>query len=254
MFSKRSAIRNLKDQARFGPDGVNKIFDHFFYALCKTPTPLAALPPSTPSKLRESEELSDRTETVIDLATFRVFLSDIAAWARDEKIINNGFQERIVRSVPENEIYRKLFKSWDHTGRDALGLQDLVSGLDSVMFNGLLDNIEWFFNLHDSDNDGYLTKDELVQLSESLLVSFFLSSVYSNAIQFIFRAEPGDAYLGAVSKFMTNAFEYADSLIEQPQAVKETNKNDEPSQKDPLSATEVSDNCVPGSPQVSNHE
>ena len=53
---------------------------------------------------------------------------------------------------------------------------------------------------------------------------------------------------------MTNAFEYADSLIEQPQAVKETNKNDEPSQKDPLSATEVSDNCVPGSPQVSNHE
>ncbi|TIC12905.1 TBC-domain-containing protein [Wallemia mellicola] len=240
LFSKRSAIRNLKDQARFGPDGVNKIFDHFFYALCKTPTPLAALPPSTPSKLRENEELSDRTETVIDLATFRVFLSDIATWARDEKIINNGFQERIVRSVPENEIYRKLFKSWDYTGRDALGLQDLVRGLDSVVFNGLLDNIEWFFNLHDSDNDGYLTKDELVQLSESLL--------------FIFRAEPGDAYLGAVSKFMTNAFEYADSLIEQPQAVKETNKNDEPSQKDPLSATEVSDNCVPGSPQVSNHD
>lgn len=120
--------------------------------------------------MRISEELSDRTETVIDLTTFRVFLSDIATWARDEKIIVNGFQERIVRSVPDNEIYRKLFRKWDYTGRDALGLQDLVKGLNGVMFNGLLDNIEWFFTLHDSDNDGYLTKDELVQLSESLLV------------------------------------------------------------------------------------
>lgn len=31
--------------------------------------------------------------------------------------------------------------------------------------------------------------------------------------QFIFRYEVGDAYLGAVSRFMTNAFEYADALL-----------------------------------------
>lgn len=73
--------------------------------------------------------------------------------------------------------------------------------------------------------------------------------------QFIFRAEPGDAYLGAVSKFMTNAFEYADSLIEQPQSVKEVEKPEkESTHKDPLSATEASDNCVPGSPQVNNDD
>lgn len=30
--------------------------------------------------------------------------------------------------------------------------------------------------------------------------------------QFIFRYEVGDAYLGAVSRFMTNAFEYGDTL------------------------------------------
>jgi len=32
---------------------------------------------------------------------------------------------------------------------------------------------------------------------------------------FIFRFELGDAYLGAVSRFMTNAFEYGDSLLEE---------------------------------------
>lgn len=39
------------------------------------------------------------------------------------------------------------------------------------MFNDLMENIEWFFNLHDNDKDGSLTKDELLKLSESLLVS-----------------------------------------------------------------------------------
>lgn len=39
------------------------------------------------------------------------------------------------------------------------------------MFNDLMENIEWFFNLHDKNKDGYLTKDEVLTLSESLLVS-----------------------------------------------------------------------------------
>lgn len=43
-------------------------------------------------------------------------------------------------------------------------------GLEGVMFNDLMSNIEWFFNLHDKDKDGSLSKDEVLQLSESLLV------------------------------------------------------------------------------------
>jgi TBC1 domain family member 8/9 len=35
-------------------------------------------------------------------------------------------------------------------------------------------------------------------------------------IQFIFRHEVGDAYLGAVSRFMSNAFEYGDALLAPP--------------------------------------
>ncbi len=41
------------------------------------------------------------------------------------------------------------------------------------MFNDLMENIEWFFNLHDKNKDGYLTKDDVLTLSESLLVSAF---------------------------------------------------------------------------------
>ncbi len=50
-----------------------------------------------------------------------------------------------------------------------------MSGLDGVMFNDLMENIEWFFNLHDKNKDGHLTKDEVLTLSESFLVSTLTS-------------------------------------------------------------------------------
>jgi len=95
----------------------------------------------------------------------------------------------------------RLFFFWDTSCSGSLTLQDIVSGLDGVMFNDLMENIEWYFNLHDKNKDGYLTRDEVLTLSESFL--------------FIFRHEVGDAYLGAVSRFMTNAFEYGDALLPQ---------------------------------------
>lgn len=55
--------------------------------------------------------------------------------------------------------------------------QDLVSGLDGVMFNDLMENIEWFFNLHDKNKDGFLTKDEVLTVSESFLVCLSCLSV-----------------------------------------------------------------------------
>ena len=62
-----------------------------------------------------------------------------------------------------SRVFRFLYISTTAT-------QDLVSGLNGVMFNDLMDNIEWFLNLHDKNKDGFLTKDEVLTLSESLLV------------------------------------------------------------------------------------
>jgi len=141
----------------------------------------------------------EKPETRIGLRTFQHFLSEIATWARDEKIVTNGFQQRVDREVAEHEFIDRLFYYWDTSDRGALSFQDLVSGLNGVMFNDLMENIEWFFNLHEKNKDGFLSKDEVLTLSESFL--------------FIFRYEIGDAYLGAVSRFMTNAFEYGDALL-----------------------------------------
>ncbi|KZT07569.1 TBC-domain-containing protein [Laetiporus sulphureus 93-53] len=200
-FSKRSAIRNLKSLGRFTKEQAGLVYDALFKAVCIVPPPSMSLPP--PSLLTTKDGAEERPETRIGLRTFRVFLSEICTWARDEKIVSNGFQQRVDREVPEHELIDRLFFFWDTSYRGSLSFQDLISGLDGVMFNDLMENIEWFFNLHDKNKDGFLTKDEVLTLSESLL--------------FIFRYEVGDAYLGAVSRFMSNAFEYGDALLPRPE-------------------------------------
>ncbi|KAF9525105.1 rab-GTPase-TBC domain-containing protein [Crepidotus variabilis] len=198
-FAKRGAVRNLRTLGRFNKEQAGLIYDALYKAMCVIPPPPTAAP--APALFTTADMHEEKPETRIGLRTFRQFLSEIATWARDDKIVMNGFQQRIDREVAEHEFIDRLFYFWDVGCHGALSFQDLVSGLDGVMFNDLMENIEWFFNLHDKNKDGYLTKDEVLTLSETLL--------------FIFRFEIGDAYLGAVSRFMSNAFEYGDALLPQ---------------------------------------
>lgn len=69
-------------------------------------------------------------------------------------------------TIVPGEEYRRQLHSITHITCS----QDVVDGLDGIMFADLMGAIEWFFNVHDKDKDGSLTKDEVLQLSESLLV------------------------------------------------------------------------------------
>ncbi|KAI0285987.1 TBC-domain-containing protein [Russula aff. rugulosa BPL654] len=200
-FAKRSAIRNLKTLEGFSKEQAGFIYDALFKAVCIEPPPAHVPPPIT--LLTTKDAVEERPDTRIGPNTFKVFLSEIATWARDEKIVINGFQQRVDREVADHEFIDRLFMFWDYSCQGALSFQDLVTGLDGIIFSDLMSNIEWFFNLHDKNKDGYLTKDEVLTVSESLL--------------FIFRFEIGDAYLGAVSRFMSNAFEYGDALLPRPE-------------------------------------
>ncbi|GAC72884.1 GTPase-activating protein VRP [Moesziomyces antarcticus T-34] len=217
LFAKRSAIRNLKDHGRFTKDQIGLVYDQVVESIYRarhapgaTPetkaSPNAGIVANDPKEVMEKalardrnaeggeETLNDYKEMRIDLKTFRLFLGEVATWARDEYVVSNGFQERIERRVPEHETVARLFRFWDREKRGTLSLQDIVTGLDAIMFNqdDVMANIQWFFELH-SDGRPSLTKDEVLRLSESLL--------------FFFRNEPNDGYLGAVSQLIAQAFE-----------------------------------------------
>src|ERR1700761_2104870 len=140
-FSKRAAVRNLKTMERFNKEEVGLIYDALYKAICIAPPPPSLREPLPKDTLIDDGKGVEREETRIGLDTFRVFLSEIATWARDEKIVNNGFQQRIDREIPEHELIDRLFFFWDISRRGALTFQDLVTGLDVVLRNDLMGNI-----------------------------------------------------------------------------------------------------------------
>lgn len=88
-FSKRAAIRNLKTMGRLSKNEVGLVYEVLFQAVCDIPP--ADIRPS-PDDARDA---AGRPETRIGINTFRVFLSQIATWARDETIVSNGFNVSI---------------------------------------------------------------------------------------------------------------------------------------------------------------
>lgn len=137
----------------------------------------------------------DFKEMRIDYDTFKLFLGEMTTWARDEYTISNlsGLHERTEKKPVEHDLIKRLFHSWDTEKRGTLSFQDVVSGMDPVVFShgDVLSSIHWFFRLHSEGRDS-LTKDEVLRLSESLL--------------FMFRNEPGEGYLAAVSQLISQAF------------------------------------------------
>lgn len=133
-FSKRSSIRNLKSLGSFTKDQVGLIYDALYKAMCVVPPPPAPLPPLSLIKTADGTEGEGRIETRIGVVTFKVFLSEVATWARDEKIVRNGFgsiggldvglgRERVDKEVADHEFLDRLFYFWDVECKGALSFQ-----------------------------------------------------------------------------------------------------------------------------------
>lgn len=174
-FAKRSTLRNLKTTGRLNKDQLGKIYDHFQLALLRSRASRDRRNSSSSTTMTIAQKEDDVREQRIDREAFSRFLGDVNTWARDARLVRNGFHEHVERSPVEHELIDRLFIAWDRTRVGSLSLQDIIIGLDSVLFNDLMSSIAWLFDLHDGDRDGYLTKDELLKLSESLLVRLTIS-------------------------------------------------------------------------------
>ena len=98
-FAKRGAVRNLKSLGSFSKEQAGLIYDSLYKAMCIVPPSVLQLPTATPAPrtlLITTDGQEEKPETRIGLRTFQHFLSEIATWARDEKIVTNGFQASVM--------------------------------------------------------------------------------------------------------------------------------------------------------------
>lgn len=114
-FSKRAAVRNLKNVGNFSKEQTGIIYDHYFTAVCSPESQIdggagsgANSPLPKPGDQfappRIQVDAQGRVETRIDLRTFKVFMADIATWAREETITTNAFMQRSERKPADHEL------------------------------------------------------------------------------------------------------------------------------------------------------
>jgi hypothetical protein len=106
----------LVDLGRLGKERVGVVYDLLYKAICVVPTGVIqggrvtlnkgqgmgmGEKPREDKRAREGilvntgavgEGMEEKMETRIGLRTFQYFLSEVATWARNEKVVINGFQ------------------------------------------------------------------------------------------------------------------------------------------------------------------
>ncbi|KAG0326940.1 hypothetical protein BGZ99_008704 [Dissophora globulifera] len=215
-FTKRSQLRNIAP-GRFSKDEMSVIYDRFYSALFY----------GRPQARGSNKQGEARA---LDSTTFVSFLGSIAHWAQVEDDQVDGDESVTVGNSPGHRrrgsnsttatarerrrivgrhFISRLFERFDQNGTGLLSLQEVTTGLDDIIHGDLMTRMQLFFDMHDLNKDGTLNRDEILGMSESLL--------------FIFRFDDGDTYLGAISNFIRNAFEFAEK-VESPK--KETSSID----------------------------
>ncbi|CAG8579651.1 6608_t:CDS:10, partial [Ambispora gerdemannii] len=220
-FTKRSQIRNLKDTSKFTKEEISVLYDKYYNAQFY------------------GQQQSVRNDTRMDLNTFYRFLGSIADWAtsEDDDLNNKDItspRDRQGRRLVGREFINKLFTHFTRSSSGGITLQDVIIGLGNIMFGDLMSRMELFFQLHDYNKDGFLTKDEILQMSESFL--------------YIFRTRKDDGHLNAVSNFIKNAFKYADKIDEPSPDEKTEGNNDH---NDDTSKTSINNENVPNIEKIS---
>ncbi|KAK4517056.1 Phosphatidylglycerol/phosphatidylinositol transfer protein [Mucor velutinosus] len=177
-FTKRSAVRNIEDAAGLDKTELGIIYDKFYNVL-----------------YYKQQKPTERSDSKMDLKSFEIFIGSLASWAKIESEDYQLDRQRQLK-VAKNFLHQ-LFNVFDRHHTQHLSLQDAIIGVGSIHKGDLNTQIKLFFDLHDLDKDEYLNKDEVVQLSETLL--------------WIFRNIQDEDHLNAVSTFLHNAFEYSET-------------------------------------------
>ena len=173
-YTKRSVVRNLTFSTPFSKDELFYICDQFFGVQFYSMT-------------------NKKSSAKIDVAQFRLFFGKLADWANTDPDIEEQESRRTEpKAISGAIIIDKLFTEIFDTDNDGLiDFPAIVKGLTKLTHSSAEDLLHLFFNLHDADNDDNLTKDETLQLSESLL--------------FVTRRHESDKFLTAISGFLNSA-------------------------------------------------
>jgi TBC1 domain family member 8/9 len=173
LYSKRSAIRNLKTTGKFTKEEMLHICDQFYSVQFYS----------------SASKMCDR----LSLNNFSDLLGNLASWAdmkpSEEDLASESPIKPIIGTIFIANLFNRVF-DLNHDG--FVDLQDVVKGLGRLVHTDVIGVLGTVFAAHDGDQDGFLNRDETIHLSETFL--------------FLQRKIDNEKKLGSISSFLNRAF------------------------------------------------
>lgn len=175
LYAKRSAVRNVRFYGKFNKDELLYICDQFYSVQFYS----------------KASRMCDR----INCEDFSALLGIITPWANlkahhcEENINSENPIQPIIGTVFIENLFKRVF---DKNNDGFVDLQDVIKGLSQLAHSDTTGVLSAVFSAHDGNQDGYLNRDETIQLSETFL--------------FLLRNNENEKKLGSLSSFLNRAF------------------------------------------------
>lgn len=226
-FAKRTQLRNVSKAVHLSQNEVSNIYDIYYQSI-------------------DSYRISMGTgSSKMDFTSFVQFLAKICDWCKSSSSdLDHRFRKQ------RNDFLKRLFKSWDKGNFGELTLNDVVSGLDKMKTEDIMESMNNFFQLYDDQQTGKIQREQILKMSEDLLFltepwksgrcidlltqisienDIAESIVKKNGGRVVtleeielpkgvviddekYKAEQSERYLHAASNFLQRCFEYAQPL------------------------------------------
>lgn len=216
VFAKRTQIRNLTKPTHVATNQLGIIYDRFYAAIQDTRLGLGA------------------TRTDMTMDAFTIFMAGIVDWM-DPKYFssyrsNMTIAEKLalLRHSETNDFVYRLFNRWDSQMLGVLTLQDVCTGLDSLIDTDLMEVMAYFFDLYDTDGSGFVDREGILKMSEGIL---FLTRPYRESSSPILD-ETSLKLLKANEKASSKAKQYNEWVKQEREALEKRNASKRRSRSD----------------------
>ncbi|KAG1460739.1 hypothetical protein G6F46_005335 [Rhizopus delemar] len=146
-FTKRTAIRHLKETAGFTKEDIGIIYDKYFGALYYA-----------------SRETGDKPDLKMNKEAFQNMLASMTPWAK-VKSKDESADSITAKDLCTKFVYR-IYKKFSGGKDELIDFQKMVIGMSEMLQGDIMSHMDWFFKLYDEDKDGILTSKDILNISK----------------------------------------------------------------------------------------
>ncbi|KFW67124.1 Kv channel-interacting protein 4, partial [Pygoscelis adeliae] len=122
-------------------------------------------------ELLEAQSKFTKKELQILYRVWMLFISCLSLFSKKSVVNEETFKEIYSQFFPQGDsttYAHFLFNAFDTDHNGSVSFEDFVMGLSILLRGTVQEKLNWAFNLYDINKDGYITKEEMLDIMKAI--------------------------------------------------------------------------------------